>query len=266
MLFVVSTLCGCTVEAGGSRIGTAKDFLFDGGSWQVRWMVVDTGGWLTGRKILIHPSAIGLNAAAPSSGLALPMMRMGPDLTLSVRLTAEQLENSPEIGDDEPVSKPIEQRLFDFFGWDPFWGASYLAANASAAAASAPVYLAEAEAGTAASRPEDAAAHLCSVTDIAGYHVLATDGDIGHVENLLADDAGWDIRYLIVATRNWWPGRHVLLAPFAVQDIDRPERHVAVDVTRAQVQASPPWDPATVIDQVAERQLHRHYGWPGYGW
>ena len=62
--------------------------------------------------------------------------------------------------------------------------------------------------------------HLRSVASVNGYHVHATDGDLGHVENLLADDVKWDIRYLVIATRDWWPGKHVRLAPFAVKDID----------------------------------------------
>jgi hypothetical protein len=86
------------------------------------------------------------------------------------------------------------------------------------------------------------------------------------IESFLADDVDWDIRYLVIATRDWWPGKHVQLAPFAVKDIDWTEHRVNVDVTRAHVKSSPAWDPLALEDQVCEQQLHRHFGWPGYGW
>jgi hypothetical protein len=99
-----------------------------------------------------------------------------------------------------------------------------------------------------------------------GAHVHATNGDIGHVENLLADDANWDIRYLIVATRNWWFGKHVLLSPYAVVKVGWSDGEVWLNVTRDQVKSSPPWDPMKAIERIEEEQLHRHYGWRGYGW
>ena len=64
-----------------------------------------------------------------------------------------------------------------------------------------------------------------------GYTVHALDGDIGHVENVLADDANWEIRYLIIATRNWWPGKIVQLAPYAVKDIDWFGQRINMNVT-----------------------------------
>ena len=104
---------------------------------------------------------------------------------------------------------------------------------------------------------------LQSSNEVIGYHIHAADGDIGHVENLLIDSATWGIRYLIVATSNWWIGQHVLISPAAVRDIDWSERHVKLNVTRDQVQTSPPWDPIKLMDQDTMKQLHNHYGWPG---
>ena len=91
------------------------------------------------------------------------------------------------------------------------------------------------------------------------------DGDIGHVENLLADDANWDIRYLVIATRNWWPGKVVQLSPYAVKDIDWFGEHINMNVTRDQVRSAPAWDPLAMTDEITEDELHRHFGWAGYG-
>ncbi len=113
--------------------------------------------------------------------------------------------------------------------------------------------------------PVDGADHLHGLASITGYHVHALDGDIGHVENVLADDANWEIRYLVVATRNWWPGKVVQLSPYAVKDIDWFGRSINMNVSRDQVRSAPAWDPLAAIDAVSEEQLHRHFGWPGYG-
>jgi hypothetical protein len=269
MLFAVSGLLGCPVYAGDDHVGSVKDFLFDDRSWKVRWMVVDTGHWLPGRQILIHPSAIApLDLALPVKRV-LPMMSTGDDLVVSVRLTKEQIEASPDARQDEPVTKQMETDVYDHYGWDPAWGTTYFGASDIAAPLLEPLIFSENAARQAAHREShrsEGDPHLRSVVSVNGYRVRATDGDLGHVESFLADDVNWDIRYLVIATRDWWPGKHVQLAPFAVKDIDWTEHRVNVDVTRAQVKSSPAWDPLALEDQVGEQQLHRHFGWPGYGW
>jgi hypothetical protein len=269
MLFAVSGFRGCAVEASDGRAGTVKDFLFDDESWRIRWMVVDTRNWLPGRQVLIHPSVIALPDLTEPAGGRLPMMGTPDRLVLSVRLAKRQIEASPDIREDEPVSQQMQAHLFDYYGWDPYWGASYFGMNAIASPFSAPPFVAAAVPHQALDRethPGDGDPHLRSVGAIKGYHVHATDGDLGHVENFLADDVNWDIRYLVVDTRNWWPGKHVQLAPFAVKEIDWLERRVKLNVTRDQVKSAPPWDPVAMVDQIGEQQLHRHYGWLGYGW
>ena len=246
MLFAVTGLQGCPVEADDGHVGSVKDFLFDDQSWKVRWMVVDTGNWLLGRQVLIHPSAIApLDLALPSKRV-LPMMSMGDALVVFVQLTKRQIEASPDAREDEPVTKQMETDLYELLIF------SEAAARQAAA--------------DSESHRGDVDPHLRSVASINDYHVHATDGDLGHVENFLADDANWDIRYLVVATRIWWPGEHIQLAPDAVKGIDWAEHRINVNVTRDQVKSSPAWDPLAMADQVGEQQLHRHFGWPGYGW
>ena len=100
MLFAVTGLLGCPVKAGDDHVGSVKDFLFDDRSWKVRWMVVDTGSWLPGRQLLIHPSAIApLDLALPVKRV-LPMMTTDDTLVLSVRLTKQQIEASPDARQD----------------------------------------------------------------------------------------------------------------------------------------------------------------------
>ena len=265
MLFAVTGLLGCPVEASDGGVGVVKDFLFDDQSWKIRWMAVDAGHWLSGRRILIHPSAIAPLTVPPKP--ALPMMSRGEALTVSVHLTRQQIEASPDSREDEPCTRELEARLYDHYGWDRYWGDTYFGPDAIDPL-SKPIHAETAAPRTAEmeTEPGDSDPYLRGVAAVKGYHVHATDGDLGHVETILADDVNWDIRYLVIATRNWWPGKHVQLAPFAVMEIDWSEHRINVNVTRDQVKSSPAWDPLAMADQVGEQQLHRHFGWPGYGW
>jgi PRC-barrel domain len=256
MLFAVSGLEGCPIAASDGRIGAVKDFLFDDRSWQIRWVTVDTGDWLPGRKVLIHPSAIAPLKIPPKPRL--PMMSPGDSLEVNVNLTRQQIEASPEAREDDPVSRDMTALLYDYYGWDPDWGGTNIGESAIVAEA------AERQAADIETGPEGES-HLRSAAAVKGYHVHASDGELGHVENLLADDANWDIRYLVIATRSWWPGKIVQLAPYAVTDVDWLDRQVKLNVTRDQVRSAPAWDPLAMTDEVGEQQWRRHFGWPGYG-
>ncbi len=252
MLFVVSVLKGFAVAASDGRIGHVNDFLFDDQSWKIRWLVVDTGTWLPGRKVLVHASALG----EPDSA-----RREAP-----VNLTKAQVEEGPELAQHQPLSRQMESRLYDYYGWDPSWGVSYFGLGAIAQPLSPPSLAGESapDAAEVEAHPNEQDPHLRSVEEVVGYHIQASDGEIGHVEGFVADHANWDIRYLEVNTRNWGRGRHVLLAPFAVKEIDWSDRHIRIDITRDQVEASPRCDSIEMVDETYERMLHGHFGWPGY--
>jgi hypothetical protein len=257
MLRVGSVLQGYSIEATDGGIGSVSDFLFDDSTWKIRWLVVDAGTWLTGRKVLVHPSALGTPDDAR--------------LQFPVKLTRQQVKDSPDVFRDQPVSRQMERNLYGYYGWDPLWGGSLFGMGSNAIAqplVPRPFFgdgtlMESAEVGM---HPEEGDPHLRSMASIAGYHMHATDGVIGHVETLLIDDATWSVRYLIVDTRNWWFGNSVLVSPYAVKEIDWSINQIRLDVTRDQVKSSPPWQPAETVNEEYEKRLHAHYQWPGYGW
>jgi hypothetical protein len=102
----------------------------------------------------------------------------------------------------------------------------------------------------------DGDTHLRSIAAVTGYHIHASDGQIGHIENFLIDDASWGIRYLIIDMKNWWPGKHVLMSPYAVREISCPKHQVRLDVSSEQVKSSLPWNPLDMIDRGYEKRLH----------
>ena len=264
MLFAVSGLIGCEVHANDGAVGAVKDFLFDDQTWKLRWVAVNAGDWLAGRRVVfLHPSAIAPLVLPPKPKL--PMMSQGETLTLAVDLTRGQIEAGPHAHQDNPVTRDMEGLLYDYYGWDPYWGASHFGGAVLANVESKIVEGAARRTVEAQTPPLDGADHLHAVTEFKGYAVHAADGDIGHVENLLADDSNWDIRYLVIATRNWWPGKIVQLSPYAVKDIDWFAEQVNMNVTRDQVRSAPAWDPLAMMNEASEEELHRHFGWPGYG-
>ncbi|MES1195100.1 MAG: PRC-barrel domain-containing protein, partial [Opitutus sp.] len=102
--------------------------------------------------------------------------------------------------------------------------------------------------------------HLYSTNSVTGYHLEATDGDIGHVADFLFDEATWSIAFLEINTRNWLPGRHVLLATEWVRHLDWHNSHLEVDLTCAAINSSPAYDANRYITQEYIAQLKAHYG------
>jgi hypothetical protein len=76
----------------------------------------------------------------------------------------------------------------------------------------------------------------------------------------LVEDTDWSIHYLVVDTKNWWPGKKVLISPGSAGAIDWSDRLVNLNVNRQKVKDSPEYDATTTIDQAYERRFHDYYG------
>ena len=103
--------------------------------------------------------------------------------------------------------------------------------------------------------------HLRSAADVTGFTVEAADGEIGHIEDfVVADDESWAIRYAVVDTVNWWPGKKVLIVPRWFKDISWDQETVAIDLTRQQIKDGPEYLGTSTLDRGYEERLHRQYG------
>ena len=106
---------------------------------------------------------------------------------------------------------------------------------------------------------------ICAVShEVSGYHVKATGGEIGHVEDFLFDDETWQIRYVIVDTRNWWPAKKVLLRPQWIEKVSWSTRQFRTTIGREMIEKSPAWDPDSPVSREYELHLHQHYGYAPY--
>jgi sporulation protein YlmC with PRC-barrel domain len=247
MLWKASSITGYAIVASDGRVGTVSDFLFDDASWRVRWMVVDTGNWLSGRKVLLPPSVLGHRDSAARQ--------------FAVRLTTQQVKDSPDVDTERPVSRQTESGIYDYYGWAPYWGTGfYMGGYGYGVAGSPPPEPTEEEKEAADAQRESDDPHLRSIDAVTDYHIHATDGEIGHVEDFLVEDADWSIHYLIIDTKNWWPGERVLVSPHSAKEISWTDRLVRLDVDRQTIKASPAYDPSTTVDRAYERQFHTYYG------
>jgi len=244
MLRSAHHLLGYHCQATDGELGKVKDMLIDDLTWSVRYFVVNAGNWLVGRKVLLSPVSLGTpNWMAQ---------------TLPVRLTKQQVEDSPPLEYDQPVSRQLEHSVATYYGWPIYWGGPATATMAI------PVMQEEALRREAHSVDEEGDAHLRSLKEIIGYHLLARDGEIGHIDDLIVSDAEWTTRYVVVDTRNWLPGRKVLVAPHWFVGIDWSARSVAVDLDKERIKNSPPYEPEAPVNRGYEERLYDFYGRPAY--
>lgn len=252
MLWNASAIKGYAVDTSDGRLGVVSDFLFEDARWIIRWLVVDTGNWLSCRKILLPPSALG----QPD-----PALRHFP-----VKLTMQQVKDSPDIDTDRPVSRQMETDLCGYYGWGSYWSGDCIpTVGAIVAPFVAPLALLGStprDATMVDTEPKEGSTHLRSTSAVTGYRIHATDGEIGHVEGFLVEDADWSICYAVVGTRNWWRGKTVLISPRSVREIAWAEQSMILDVDRQQVGNSPTYHPSMTIDGAYEEKHRAHYGWP----
>jgi uncharacterized protein YrrD len=241
----VRDLFGYGVEASDGTIGKVRDALLDDERWAIRFLVVETGRWLDRHEVLVSPLAVERVDWA--------------DWLVWLRLTRAQVERSPDIGAHQPVSRQHEREFAAYYAWPQYWGGPALWGMALTPAA-----LMEAEAAMLADEVsgEEGDRHLQSSRDVMGYRIAATDGEIGHVDDFIVDDETWALRYMVVDTRNWLPGRKVLVATEWVREISWTDASAVVDLTREAVRSSPEFDPAAPINREVEVQLYDYYGRP----
>jgi hypothetical protein len=246
MLRSADEMMGYILEAKDDEIGRCRDFLFDDQYWTVRYMVADTHKWLPGRKVLISPISLGQ-----------------PDWVsrrFPVDLTREEVKNSPSIAKDAPVSRQYEIEYFKHYGWSYYWeGKDILGTNSMPGTPPATV-----TSPSAIQDMDPKSTFLRSVKEVTGYHIQAENGEIGHVEDFILEENEWVIRYLILDTRNWLPGRKVLVSPGWIESIRWDENSVYVNLTRNAIKKGPEFDPFEPINREYEVRLYDYYGRPKY--
>jgi hypothetical protein len=183
---------------------------------------------------------------------------------LDVALTKKQVENSPDINTHQPVSRQHEAAYLGYYGYPYYWGGPYLWGPAFYPAGLAIPATASTEGMAARIERESTDSHLRSAEAVTGYSIEAADGDIGHVDGFVVDDEAWAIRYIEVATRNWWPGKKVLVSPAWIERVSWPESKVHAGLSREAIKDAPQYLESMPITREYENRLYLHYGRPPY--
>jgi hypothetical protein len=240
MLHVIKDLERLKINTIDEDIGYVYDFYFDDKSWITRYIVVDTGNWLTGKKVLVSPYSI----KKPNF----------IEKTISTNLTKKQIENSPHISFEEPVSRQFEQMLSDYYGWPAYWS---MDASMQAMAAM------NKDENPKSLRIKDGDPHLRSVREVRDYNIQAIDGEIGIVDSFIIDDENWVIKYLVIDTRKWlhWlpGGKYVLIAPEWIEKIEWRKSKVNVALDRNTIENGPEFTSVEAIDDKFENKLYNCY-------
>jgi uncharacterized protein YrrD len=197
-------IVGAPIRAVDGDIGTLEDFYFEEDGWTVRYLLVDTGKWLSGKKVLLSP----MDVKGPWTMAEVP-----------VALTRDQVWHSPEFDPKRHLSHEDEEKLLRHYGHPSYWADGAPATHT-----------------------------LRSTKESTGYHLHATDGEIGHVDDFLIGEHSWKIRYLLVDTSNWIGGKSVVVSSDALEGVDTDNGTLKVCATREAVKHSPKF--ASIEDAV----------------
>jgi len=226
MLQSIKQLCDEKLGASDGDIGHVKDFYFDDQNWAVRYVIADTGTWLTGRQVLISPYAFaGLQQA---------------EKVLRVNLTRKQIEDSPEIESHKPVSRQYEEEYHRYYGWPSYWQGGGIWGMSGFPILTVPPKTPPGKPASGIdSQHKRADAHLRSAQAVIGYHIKASDGITGHVCDFMMDGQSWAIRQLVVKTGHRFTGNEVLIPVSKVERISYDDSTVFVNLTKEAVEQSP---------------------------
>jgi sporulation protein YlmC with PRC-barrel domain len=227
------------------NVGTIKDLLFDADQWLSHYLVVDSGQWLPGRKVLLSPTVINHDR--------------WDEKVAHVKLTKDQVKSSPPLDEHAPISRQIEKSLAKYYNWPIYWASGLESAGTMAADRGVSATLTEREI-------EKESENLRSAMEMKGYHIEASDGSIGHIEDFVIDAESWTIRFVEIDTKNWWPGKKVLISCEWVDKIDWADSKMWVDMSKEKIKKAPEYEPGMPITRDYETQLFEYYGrkkyWP----
>ena len=218
MLQNIKELYGTKLAATDGAIGHVKDFYFDDQAWAVRYLVADTGTWLTDKLVLLSPHAFG------------EWDRDGK--ILHVDLTRKEIEDSPSPDTHRPVSRQYEEDYYRYYGWSNYWQGGGMWGLSGFPVVTPPI--------TQGNLPhhghnqrEDL--HLRSTKAIDGYHIQATDGPAGVVSSLMVDDKSWAVGELVVDAGHWFSGKTILVTTDKIQRISYEDSKIFVNLTMADI-------------------------------
>jgi len=223
-MVTASKLFKAAIDGADGHIGSVHDVYFDDQSWMVRYLVVDTGRWLPGRKVLLSPEVI----VPPWHG----------ETAMSVKLARDQVRSSPEIDKMQRIPRQAEQLLHR----SPNPEVLDMPTPSPPPPQSAASREERHEGHTLPESPSDF--HLGSAKGVRGYRVWASDADTGHVADILFDDELRRILFFVVDIEEWLSGKKVLVSPRFVPRVDLVNSRIEVEVLSGAIKTGQAYEPA----------------------
>jgi len=214
MLESTHLLTGFSLETEDGEIGSVQDFYFDDQYWNIRYLVVETGNWFFGRKVLISPYAI--------QGVA------WENQLLKVKMTKEQVRSSPSIDTNLPVSRQLEKKLNDYYAW-PCYGSAGMGYPTTGMVKVSRTIKSDLEDHATADK------HLRSYRHVRDYKVYNPDGFLGETADFLLDTADWTLPYLVVEMAEAAEGEMIAIPTDQIASIDFSTYAVAVTLDTAEL-------------------------------
>jgi len=244
MLFNAKSLKGFTLHGNDGEVGKVKEFFFDDKFWTVRYLVANTGGWFSNKDVLVSPYFL-LNVNFE-------------DEYINVDLNQHEIENSPSWESDKPVSRQYEQSYYDYYKTPIYWSGPYMWGEF-------PFIMRDRQQWeTMKKNDETWDPHLRSTKDVSDYNIQANDDSIGHVEDFIIDDDSWAIRYLVVDTRNFLPGKKVLISPQWIENFNTEDSSVRINLGADVIRDAPEYNEDELPDRDYESRLYQYYNKQGY--
>lgn len=262
MLHSVHDLRDYSIAATDGNIGKVTDLLFDDNDWVVRYFVVQTDSWLSSRKVLISP--IGIQKVN------------WLEKVFHVLCTRDQVKNSPRVDTDKTISRQQEIDQLDYHSYPYYWGNTgfwgdgmypHLLNSGFGQPEQTPKEaddIAIVHEAAIIKRHKNDDPNLRSSQAIIGYHIHASDGDIGHVSGIIIEDQSMSVRYLIIDTTNWFGGHKVLISPEWIKEMKWLDKSVTINLTRDKIKKAPHYNPNQELSRNHELAVYKHYGFENY--
>jgi len=221
-----NSLIGFSLSATNGEVGKIEEIYFDDRNWVIRYLVVKTGNWLSGRKVLISPEAFD--------------RARWNDETFPVHLTKEQILNSPDVNTDRPLSSKHIASINKYFLWQTFIDDGFYAP----AHCDLPDVTENAETDN---QSEDHV-HVRSTRQTKGFRIHAKDGEIGYVSDFIVSDEDWKMKYLVVAAKNIFGDRKILISIRDIRETKWASSDIYLDISVHAVEQSRIFDGSTFSD------------------
>ena len=151
----------------------------------------------------------------------------------AIDLTKKQIEKSPALNTDKPISRQFEEAYYGYYRWPAYWrGPNPWGSYA--------FIIRERDKWNAANEGEkEWDHHLRSTHAVNRYKVQAADGELGQIDDFVIENESWAIRYLIVDLGSWVSGKKVLVSTRWIERVSWSDSKVFVDLSREIIKQSP---------------------------